>query len=861
MSSVSCFWAYIKTTDYYCFPSGDTLFFSFFFHYPYNHLVPYSLTLISFINMAGIRSSTRKNKGKNRRLQELENLETMEMAALSKGKRGKKRKILNDEKEIYLGKRYRTANDDGWSEEAKKLGITDDSVCCLPCGITDLNYDGENDSGLMIQCEKCRLWQHSKCLLGTEEDSSIPEHYMCNVCDGGNPKYTDLKLNLTWSAYIDLMKKGKHMKKEDYILDNEEDEEVLKDDLGEKKDEEDDAEAGNISADNSKTTIRVEEPDDSKEEGNDNPEVIEKTVDVQKDDSDYVDMPETIHEEKEMVKDPISKSNSQDKKNEVKKSKSPTNKGSTILDRVTRTRSSVAQQFARKFKVKLPALDASLQIEDNPEKWAKSMEEELYKAFPAKAGNKGLNEYVKRSRTLIFNLGKANLMDKIVKNGFNFASIVRLTPEEMMRDDYKELANEVKKQSMNQTILPDTNERVRIRRTHRGEEIVESEEFGKKSVEDARLEEIEKLREERERKLKAKKEKELETVGMLGVMNGDGDLENNGVKRRKVSQNTAFSIPMGGSYEDDDESQFTLDNGSERGRQTGDIDMDDDDEFNKILEGVDEQHDNELQENKSGKDEGDKLDETYKEGGDSAEKKIEEKEEKEDYGIGDDDDYDPLDTVTVDPTVWTGKLEFPGAGIISTKALFKCSTTTEQHKGNLVLKAKKMLADMKLGSNGLFNAGRLSMSTADNYLMKVIQSRDFYMDELAPYTDEGMSPVEKQANIFTFMRVWDYFHSMKKFGVIDGRPEYVKDCYIVCLSRDEMLNGFRVPSFLDFYDRDKLFQKLEKEKENEPEEDYEANDKKMFIVFVAKKNLDYILEPPKESFNKPLASIMDQLAA
>ncbi len=843
--------------------------------------------------MAGIRSSSRKNKGKNKRLQELEKLESVEMAALTKGKRGKKRKVSDDEKTSIANKRYRTANDAGWAEEAKKLRITSDGVCCLPCGTTDLNYNEEEDTGLMIQCEKCRLWQHSKCLLGTEDDKLIPEHYMCNVCDAENPKYASLELKLTWRGYIDLMRKGKRMKKEDYILEEEEtplkkekkekgeeeengenndeekngeektdgenidNEKKIEEMKGEKKEEEKkEADADNISADNSKTNVRVEKLEDSKEEG-DVSESIEKATDAEKDDADYVDTPDETPKKKNVTKEPADKSKPQARK---EKDKNSAVKNSSVLDRITKTRSSVTQQFARKFKAKLETLSKDLQNEENPDKWAKNLEEELYNAFPAAAGNRGLDEYVKRSRTLIFNLGKANLMDKIVKNGFNFASIVRLTPDEMMRDDYKELANEVKKQSMNQTILPDTNERVRIRRTHRGEEIVETDEFGKKSVEDARLEEIENLREERERKLKAKKEKELETVGMLGVMNGNGE-EDDSVQRKKVPQSVAFSIPMTGNFEDEDESQFTVDDGLQKGKSSGDADeIDDDDEFNKILEGVSAKPD--MHEGKSGK-ERDDNDTKESDKGSAKDEANESKKGGEEESVDDNDDYDydPLDTITVDPTIWTGKLEFPGAGIITTKALFKCSTATEKHKGNLVSKAKKMLAEMKSGSNGLFNAGRLSMSTADDYLTKVIQSRDFYMDELVPYTDEDISPVETQANIFTFMRVWNYFHSLRKFGVLDGRPEYVKDCYIVCLSRDETLNGFKVPSFLDFFDRDKLFRKLEKEKENEPEEEYEANDKKMFIVFVARKNLDYILESKKESFNEPLASIMDQLAS
>jgi [histone H3]-lysine4 N-trimethyltransferase ASH1L len=35
------------------------------------------------------------------------------------------------------------------------------------------------DEGLMIQCEKCLVWQHADCV---QADSSV-EHYLCEVCN------------------------------------------------------------------------------------------------------------------------------------------------------------------------------------------------------------------------------------------------------------------------------------------------------------------------------------------------------------------------------------------------------------------------------------------------------------------------------------------------------------------------------------------------------------------------------------------------------------------------------------------------------------------------------------------------------
>ncbi len=37
------------------------------------------------------------------------------------------------------------------------------------------------DHGLMIQCEKCLVWQHSICV-GIRGDKSVPKHYFCEIC-------------------------------------------------------------------------------------------------------------------------------------------------------------------------------------------------------------------------------------------------------------------------------------------------------------------------------------------------------------------------------------------------------------------------------------------------------------------------------------------------------------------------------------------------------------------------------------------------------------------------------------------------------------------------------------------------------
>lgn len=37
------------------------------------------------------------------------------------------------------------------------------------------------DKGLMIQCEKCMIWQHGACL-GIKKSKEVPENWYCKAC-------------------------------------------------------------------------------------------------------------------------------------------------------------------------------------------------------------------------------------------------------------------------------------------------------------------------------------------------------------------------------------------------------------------------------------------------------------------------------------------------------------------------------------------------------------------------------------------------------------------------------------------------------------------------------------------------------
>ncbi|KAM9898756.1 hypothetical protein OXX79_006122, partial [Metschnikowia pulcherrima] len=62
-------------------------------------------------------------------------------------------------------------------------GENEGKVRCDGCGTNEENYDEETDQGgTMIECEKCRTWQHARCM-GYRTQKQIPEVYLCSNCD------------------------------------------------------------------------------------------------------------------------------------------------------------------------------------------------------------------------------------------------------------------------------------------------------------------------------------------------------------------------------------------------------------------------------------------------------------------------------------------------------------------------------------------------------------------------------------------------------------------------------------------------------------------------------------------------------
>ncbi|KAG7892438.1 hypothetical protein KL908_003390 [Ogataea polymorpha] len=671
-----------------------------------------------------IRRSSRKTKGVNSRLEDLDKI---------------------GEPTPRPKKRTASSKANGQKKKQLKRAVKvpeKEEVRCLPCGSHDLNYnEDEDERGVMIQCDKCETWQHAKCLLGTDREDSIPDNYVCNLCDPGNNKYQNLELALSPDDYY----KERFPDRIDEIDDQE---------------EEDFEDAGAVYGES-----------DEEYEGNGEKEEEDGDEDEEEegDEADDLDEPAELEEPEENVKKPVRRPQ------KVVRKKVDRNK----------TRQSVVSQFAKKLKAHIPEdhkLLEQMDVNSAAEDIASGLENALFEAFPPpnKRSDSMSPEYLSKSRTLLFNLDKSNLSDKVLSGQYTYEQIVHLTPEEMMRDDYKEFADAVRKQSINQSVITNTLEKVKIKRTHKGEEIIEEDyqfdDIDSRTADESRRNEIEKLQEE----------KRLQ----------DEEKEASASPPPTANLNANIMTTIANDFDDEEHEQ--------RPEET----FDNDDDFDKILNGTKDV--------------------------------VPTPPESQAVVNDDEDDYDPARNFDVDETLWNGILSFAPVTDVQTTIRYHAASTYDSTEDK-VAKARKIVSDFVARNNRLDIEGRLDAQKAVGYLWEIINTRDLYLVELVPFASPHLSEFENQQTQTQFRKLWEYFNSRNKYGVIAYKPAYIKDSYLVALDTTRTQHE-GLPKYFSHFNMTSLHGARER----------------LFAVFVARKDLS---AAPSGAAAANLDQILSGLAA
>ena len=366
------------------------------------------------------------------------------------------RPAIQDEKAYIAVRRSSRANKGQHSrfgnqgkKKKRKVDIVEDDegeVRCL-CG------DNEDDGGFMIQCETCGKWQHGDCM-GYEDPDEVNDSYACELCR------PDLYKDIT-DRTAKAKSKKKTQKSKEKVLSH----------LNEK-----------LIA--QKSTKRKTPPS---EDGSD-------------DDSEFSvddDEPMTSHKKsKPSLQSPPPKTPTQEPRKKpapiniiIRPSQAspvqpqrrtsasmtpstpihpPNTPLVTKFDELSdQKRVPVARIFAKIFE----PMDAT-----KSEGLGLAIEHALYSAFATNEPGYGA-EYKNKFRSISFNLKDAKnsaLRERVLNGSLSPSELVHLSNEELANQELRAQAEKIREQGVANSVLK-VQEGPRIRRTHKGEEIVGDE--------------------------------------------------------------------------------------------------------------------------------------------------------------------------------------------------------------------------------------------------------------------------------------------------------------------------------------------------------------------------------------------------
>lgn len=407
----------------------------------------------------------------------------------------------------------------------------------------------------------------------------------------------------------------------------------------------------------------------------------------------------------------------QEKKSETKKKpeKDQTTPGYSFTLR-DKTRISVAKAFFGVFHKNIPAasLPDGIDAVMMATKWAQELEAEVFKVFPLKD-----KHYTDKSRGLMVLIKKENVMRRISTGELSFYDLVNSSPEEI-DEDLKVYAEKVRQESIRRSVLTVDEGLQRIRRTHKGEEIVED----------------------------ANRQLEETDVNVV-----PRNIDHRRIKEdsppREIITNSESQTYYHNEEDDDDDEQAEADgeesNKDDENEDSSDLD---DDELDMILK--DKKDEN--------KEEVEVRQQPTKPAPAPAKKPLFEKESAE---------------------VWKGEIVFPDFASFSAVAELKSCTNYVEPSDSQT--ARSFSRFIKVGKELLSRKkheveGRLDKNRADDYLNKVVSSRDFYLIEIKP-----------TANHPDYDKLYGYLLDREKVGVLSGKPSFAKDSYLIALEKSRPL--------------------------------------------------------------------------
>lgn len=746
-------------------------------------LVTFAFTFVRFLNKLellvgamSVRRSQRSNKGVHTKLQYEEYTEP----ASNSEKPAKPAKISKAK-----------ANSHPKSKTVKYVPVEDESVRCLICGTTDLNYnEDEDDHGLMIECINCHTWQHANCMFKKDKDfefdeKDIPDDYKCDVCDPDNENYSKLKRKMTYARYLKLRIPDFDAPANDNNDDSDNEESQIYYD-NDKSDE--DFETG-------KRNLNEYEDDNMSDEG----DALRKSSKSKN--NSHNSSGKRSNKRAKTVSSPEIEKNVDIKPTVVS---NETKMKMSKFNHLTEVRSKTKKGFENRIlklltKHKENELFKNKTIEDISNEWAIVIEEKIFQS--CSNFNNDQTDYYNKARSLIMNFSASNLIDRVVSGEFKIEQLPDLTTEEMRSEEEKKIAEEAIKKGLDQVILKndENNNMPKIRITHRGEEII-GDEDAQFVVNDKRIGEADKMKEKKmkeEEKMTSNDEirPSLLTTPLYSALGNSHEDEVSDGEGMNEANDMFYDNKRKEKEDSESEDSFIVNNSTHNDTSR---DILNDDDFDSILnDKINSNLKNKVSVNNT-------INEVF-----------ENKQKNE---------------IPSKKDIWEGEAMLNG---IEFKCKLNYISSTSIHNNNPkkdISNGIRILKDMDNANNTgelcFSTKGRLQSAIADDYLYKITQSRDLYLYEVLP----------KEEDVSKFNTVWETYHSNSRYGVLNSYLKYIKDVYLLSLSKEKLIDVEEFSLLLNKFNSDDIISNFEDKCDILGFDE----DKKMYIVMVSQRNLEQI---------------------
>jgi Transcription factor S-II (TFIIS), central domain/SPOC domain/PHD-finger len=384
----------------------------------------------------------------------------------------------------------------------RKVDVVEDDegeIRCL-CG------DNEDDGGFMIQCETCQKWQHGGCM-GFETMDDVPESYACEQCQPDS--YKDLKAE-----------KKKEEKEEKEEKESPSRKKKLKTGKEKKEKKEKKVQFTTTKTLTSKTKVKKsvspasEPPSDGDAEDENMSDGSDSEYSSEDDDKPLSTLrkpstakptmptppppppppPPQPPAKRKLSTPPVTKSPAQEKKKPPpintttprRPSQSNARRTSTPATPSTPAQPVAQTPLATTFselsdqrRVPVAKIFAKIFEPSNPEKseaLGLAIEHALYATFATSEPGYGA-EYKNRFRSISFNLKdpkNTSLRERVLNGSLPPEDLVKLSNEELANQELRAQAEKIREEGVAQSVLK-VQTGPRIRRTHKGEELIGEE--------------------------------------------------------------------------------------------------------------------------------------------------------------------------------------------------------------------------------------------------------------------------------------------------------------------------------------------------------------------------------------------------